>query len=148
MALRRLSIVLAFFAFLAPAAHLMELPGKMMLKGPTWLEVQQHLYRGWGPLFGGPIEIAALLVGLALLLRGDSYRIAAVIPVFCYAAMIAVFFLFNNPVNVALSHWTVSTLPKNWMEYRLRWEIGHAISAVLSGVGLICSLKINADEAK
>ena len=49
-----------------------------------------------------------------------------------YAAMIAVFFIFNNPVNQALNGWTAATLPTHWPAYRLRREIGHAIAALLS----------------
>jgi hypothetical protein len=53
-----------------------------------------------------------------------------------YAGMIAAFLLFNNPVNEALSDWSESTLPADWTEYRLRWEVGHALSALLATIGL------------
>ena len=58
-ALRAINLILAFIATTAPLAHVLELPSKLTLDGPLWLAVQQHLYRGWGAVFG-PVEIAAL----------------------------------------------------------------------------------------
>jgi hypothetical protein len=50
--------------------------------------------------------------------------------------MIVVFFVFNNPVNRAVNGWTTATLPSDWPDYRLRWETGHALAALLAVVGL------------
>ena len=58
-ALRTINLILAFIATTAPLAHVLELPSKLTLDGPLWLAVQQHLYRGWGAVFGS-VEIAAL----------------------------------------------------------------------------------------
>ena len=46
--------------------------------------------------------------------------------------MLAVFFLFNAPVNAAFAGWTTETLPADWPDYRLQWELGHAIAFVLA----------------
>jgi hypothetical protein len=35
-----------------------------------------------------------------------------------------------------VSRWTAATLPADWGAYRLRWETGHAIAALLSVIGL------------
>ena len=133
-ALRTAILIIAFIATTAPIAHVLEMISKLSLDGPLWLEIQQHLYRGWGEVFG-PVEIAALLSTLTLLsvpwrdrTRRRAYLIAAV----CYAAMLAVFFIFNRPVNNAVNGWTLATLPADWSDYRLRWEIGHALAALLS----------------
>lgn len=138
--LSQANLAFAVLASLTPLAHLLELPNKLALDGPLWLAVQQHLYRGWGPFLGGPTEIGALITTLCLLVLRThdrrarrSLRSAAVV----YAAMIAVFFFFNDPVNRALNGWTAATLPANWTEYRLRWEAGHAIAAVLAVIGII-----------
>lgn len=53
-----------------------------------------------------------------------------------YAGMLVAFFTLNLPVNAAVSTWTWATLPADWMAYRLRWEAGHAVAAVLSVVSL------------
>jgi hypothetical protein len=66
-ALRTVNLFLAFIASMAPLAHVLELPSKLMLDGPLWLAIQQHLYRGWGTLFG-PVEIAALFLSGVLLI--------------------------------------------------------------------------------
>lgn len=134
------NLTFAVLAFLAPVAHLLELPNKLALDGSLWLAVQQHLYRGWGPLLGGPTEIGALITALGLLaIHWHDRRIRRflLVAVVVYAGMIAVFFIFNNPVNQAVNSWTAKTLPANWTRYRLRWEIGHAIAAVLAVVGLM-----------
>ena len=68
-------------------------------------------------------------------------RSAAFTAVACYAGMLAVFFVFNGPVNAALSGWTAATLPPDWMNYRMRWETGHAIAAGLSIVAVIVLLR-------
>ena len=113
LALRTATLIIAFIATTAPIAHVPEMICKLTLDGPLWLGVQQHLYRGWGEIFG-PVEIVAFLLTLALLLlkrRDHSSRHAYLIAVACYAGMLADFFLFNRPVNEALSSWTPATLP-------------------------------------
>ena len=67
LALRTANLIIAFIATTAPIAHLLEMISKLTLDGPLWLGVQQHLYRGWGEVFGA-VEIVAFLSTLALLL--------------------------------------------------------------------------------
>lgn len=128
-------LIVAFLAVLAPAAHVLELPNKLHLDGPLWLAVQQRLYHGWGPLIGAPLEVAGLAINLLLAATAAGNRMirrccgsAAAL----FAAMIAVFFLFNQPVNLAVNGWTTDTLPPDWPAWRWRWEVGHAITAALS----------------
>ena len=133
-ALRTANLVIAFIATTAPIAHALEMISKLTLDGPLWLGIQQHLYRGWGEIFG-PVEIVAFLSSLALLFatwQDRSNRRAYLIATVCYAAMLADFFIFNRPVNEAMRDWTPATLPSNWSDYRLRWEIGHALTALFS----------------
>jgi len=73
-ALRTVNLFLAFIATIAPLAHVLELPSKLMLDGPLWLAIQQHLYRGWGTLFG-PVEIAALVSSGVLLINKWRTRV-------------------------------------------------------------------------
>jgi hypothetical protein len=63
-------------------AHVMELPGKPRLNGPTWLTVQQNLYVGFGPLAAVAEPLGILLTwvltpfGLAVLpLLGEMLAI-------------------------------------------------------------------------
>jgi hypothetical protein len=48
------------------------------------------------------------------------------------SAMLAVFILFNTPVNAAFAGWTAETLPADWPDYRRQWELGHAIACALA----------------
>ena len=134
LALRTANLIIAFIATTAPIAHALEMISKLTLDGPLWLRVQQQLYRGWGEVFGA-VEIVAFLSTLVLLLltwRHRSRRHAYLVAVVCYAVMLADFFVFNRPVNEALSSWTPATLPADWINYRVRWEIGHALTAIFS----------------
>jgi hypothetical protein len=143
--LRWVNLIFAIVAALPPLAHVLELPNKLTLDGTIWLAVQQQLYRGWGPFLGGPAEIGALATSLVLLVarRADAkcWR-PTLIAAMAYAAMIATFFVFNAPVNGAVREWTPASLPNDWPAYRLRWEAGHAIAAVLSVAGLIALLRV------
>ncbi|MEW6519114.1 MAG: DUF1772 domain-containing protein [Thermodesulfobacteriota bacterium] len=117
----------------ALTAHVLELPNKFTLDGPLWLAVQQQLYRGWG-LFIGPCEVAAVLCSwaLAFLVRQNRavFRPTLLAAFFLTGALV-VFFILNAPVNAAFAAWTPATLPPDWPDYRLRWEMGHALSFVL-----------------
>ncbi|HEX4183742.1 MAG TPA: hypothetical protein VHY34_10850 [Caulobacteraceae bacterium] len=149
--LRWLCLLVSLAALAAPLAHVLELPNKLRLDGPLWLAVQQHLYNGWGPIIGAPTEIGGLLLSLAALTAGRrerralaAYGVAAV----AFLGMLFCFFVFNDPVNKALAPWTPATLPADWMSYRWRWELGHALAAlcaliavVASGVGLMGAKK-------
>lgn len=59
----------------------------------------------------------------------------------CYAAMLADFFVFNRPVNEAVRDWTPVTLPSNWSDYRLRWEIGHSLTALFSVIAFVTLIR-------
>lgn len=133
--LRPINLALAVLTALAPTAHVLELPNKLSLDGTLWLAVQQHLYRGWGPFLGGPTEIGALATSLILAhLRRRSRAVwwPTLVASTGYAGMIVAFFFLNSPVNAGIAAWTTTTLPINWQVYRLRWEAGHAIAALLA----------------
>ncbi|MDQ2804366.1 MAG: hypothetical protein M3Y41_17420 [Pseudomonadota bacterium] len=142
--LRRVQLLLAALAVLPPAAHVLELPNKLALDGALWLAVQQHLYRGWGPAIGAPVEIGALATSIALALIGRGHRAAARwsgLAATGYAGMIDAFFVFNAPVNHALGGWTAASLPSDWPLFRLRWEAGHAIAAILAIFALTAAIR-------
>lgn len=144
MLLRSGNLILAVLATLAPMAHVLELPNKLALDGPLWLAVQQHLYRGWGPILGGPIEVAAFASTVALLVMRRRHRRTArltSVAAIAYAGMIVTFFVFNDPVNAALSTWAPTSLPPDWQRYRMQWEAGHALAALLSVIALVAVLR-------
>jgi hypothetical protein len=143
-ALRWFSVVVAIAALLAPAAHVLEMPNKLHMEGALWLEVQQQLYRGWGPFIGAPTEIGGVLVNALLAFdpsSGARQRRLRGLAVCIYLTMILVFFVFNAPVNAAVSGWTVTTLPADWADFRWKWELGHALAALLALAALPLVLK-------
>lgn len=143
-ALPMISLAIAIAALLAPAAHVLEMANKLQLSGALWLQVQQQLYRGWGPVIGAPTEIGGVIVNLVLFLNRShdaGVRRAWGLAACLYAAMIGVFFAFNAPVNAALNGWTVATLPAEWAGFRWQWEIGHAFAALLALGALILVLR-------
>ncbi len=140
LALRRLNLAFAVLAALPPMAHVLEMPNKLALDAPLWLAVQQHLYRGWGPLFGGPVEIIAFATTISLVVarRRDRASVRLTLAAaLAYAGMIVTFFVFNDPVNAALNGWTPASMPADWSRYRLQWEIGHALAAALAIVAIV-----------
>jgi hypothetical protein len=149
--LRRANLILAFIATLAPLAQVLGIPNKLALAGTLWLAMQQHLYRGWGPFLGAPVEIGALAVSQAILTKQrmeNQTRRLTFVAAGGYAGMIVTFFLFNNPVNKALSGWAASTLPPSWPDYRSRWEAGHALAALLSPISLVAIARCCLIEVK
>jgi hypothetical protein len=148
-ALRWISLLATTVPLGATAAHVMELPNKLSLDGPLWLSVQQNLYRGWGP-FIAPFEIVAIVTSWALAYRVRARRPAFALTLtaaFCLSAMLAVFFLFNAPVNAAFAGWTAETLPADWPGYRRQWELGHAIAFVLALTAFCALLRAAFAEA-
>jgi hypothetical protein len=148
-ALRWISQLATAVPLAATIAHVLELPNKFTLDGPLWLAVQQSLYRGWGP-FIGPFEIVAVLATwlLAYLVRGRRPAVGLTLAAaLCLTAMVAVFFLFNAPVNAAFAGWTAETLPADWPDYRRQWELGHAIAFVLALIAFCTLLRAAFVEA-
>lgn len=147
--LESISVGIAVAALLAPAAHVFEMFSKFQLDGPLWLAVQQNLYRGWGPFIGAPTEIGGLVVnGLLFLRQPAGARRPWGVAACSYLGMIIVFFVFNSPVNAAVSAWTTATLPSDWKNYRLQWELGHGIAAILALVALLSVIKASNASAK
>ncbi len=145
--LRWLSIGCTAITLSALAAHVLELPNKFSLNGPLWLAVQQNLYRGWGPIIG-PFEVVAIVSTWVRYLRCKHRTDFAplLLAASLLTAALAVFFILNAPVNTAFAKWTATTLPPDWTRYRLRWEVGHAISFVLVLVAFVALLHNSCKE--
>lgn len=138
-AFRAINLVIAFVATTAPMAHVLEMISKLTLDGPLWLSIQQHLYRGWGETFG-PVEILALFTTLVLLVmrwHESRARFVYLVAALCYIAMLGDFFIFNRPVNAAVNSWMPDSLPADWAAHRVKWEIGHALTALFSVIAFV-----------
>ena len=131
------SIVLAALALVPPGAHLFALPNKITMEQSEYFTAQS-VYAGWA-LFG-LFLIGALVAhaALAILLRAEAApSICAFAAAFCFAASLAVFFIWVFPANQATNNWT--SVPANWRALRVDWEYGHAASAILCFAALCFS---------
>jgi hypothetical protein len=112
LALRPVNLAFAVLAALPPIAHALEMPNKLALEAPLWLAVQQHLYRGWGPFYGGPVEIIAFAATMTLLVarrRDRAPMRLTLLAALAYVGTIVTFFALDEPVNAALNSWTPSS---------------------------------------
>ena len=135
--LRFLSVVLTALAFVPAGAHLFELPNKIGLPRDAYF-VAQGLYRGWA-LFGFVLFGAlAMNLGLAAALRRRRAPAAATWAAFAAGLLIvlvlAVFFAWTYPANLATENWTL--MPPNWEALRRQWEYSHAANAGLTFLAL------------
>ena len=116
------------------AAHVMELPNKLPLSREAYLTVQR-VYRGWS--FTGIVVVAAIIATLWFAFMADG---AAEIPAaVAFTAILmtqVVYWGYTVPVNRRTRNWTEA--PEDWERLRDRWEISHAVSALLSFVALVC----------
>ena len=117
-------------------AYLFALPNKIGLAQDDYL-VAQSLYRGWS-LFGVVlIGSLAANAALAILLRGQgmSFYLASAAAL-CMGLILVIFFAEIYPINQLTNNWTVG--PDNWIALRVRWELAHAINAVITFFALCC----------
>ena|SRR5688572_9594732 len=138
MRLYFVSVLLVALALGPSLAHLLELPNKIGLPAQDYLTVQQ-IYRGWAWL--GAILLPALATTLLVALKARTSRPAftlALVAAACLATMLAVFFVFTYPVNLATDNWTI--LPRGWESLRVRWEYSHAAGALLNFAALVALL--------
>jgi hypothetical protein len=136
--LRFVNLLLVVLTFGLTWCHVVELPGKLRLTGSQWLDVQHNLYVGFGPPFGAPIEVAAIVSTWWLLFLVRRRRPAAgwtLAAALSTTLGLVVWFLLVSPMNAILSGWTAQNLPADWISVRNQWEIGHATHSALFGVG-------------
>ena len=136
--LRFLNLLLVTLTFGLTWCHVMEIPGKLRFDGAQWLAVQHNLYVAFGPPLGAPIEVTSILLtwGVFFLVRrrrtAAFWTLAAAV---CVTGGLVVWFRLVAPMNAVLAGWTPETLPADWTAVRNRWETGHAIHALLFGLG-------------
>ena len=108
-------------------AHVLEMPSKLELDGPTWLVVQGRLYEGWGARIGQlEVVLGVVLATLLLRTRGAVRRWFLIAATLVLVAEAVVFPLWVLPTNAALDAWNGGPPPIDWEALRRRWEGGHA----------------------
>jgi hypothetical protein len=131
---RFISLLLTALAAGVVLGHVMSRAGKITLPGPLFVTVQNTLYRNWGKSVGA-VEIGAFLSTLvaAFLTRGRGVIFAGLL---CLAAMLLVWAVFINPINIRVQASTSESLPADWASLRDRWHRLHAIRAISAIAGL------------
>ena len=139
---RFVSLICAALAFGLTITHDLEIPGKQMLSGTDWLTVQHTFYGGFA-IVGGVAEVLGLIsTGILVYLlwkRRTGFTLPLIVAI-CFAGMLALFALGNNPLNQQIASWTPQTLPANWREFRDAWDGFHAASSALAALALISLL--------
>lgn len=142
MPLRFAAVLMVVVALLGPAAHVLEIPGKLRLPPEAWLAVQQNLYAGF-PVIGalGYVGAPLVLAAFAWSVRGTAEARAAWIAAGLVAVALLLWMAVVAPVNARIAAATPATLPPDWTAWRTRWEAGHAAAALLVLVALVVLLR-------
>lgn len=115
-------------------SHVLEVPGKHLLRPADVARVQQGLYPGFRT-FGMIAEPLALLSTVALAVAtvaaGAGGAGTAVAAALTYVAMGLVFPLLTQPMNRRIARWDPADLPDRWRDTLHRWEASHALRAAL-----------------
>jgi hypothetical protein len=133
-------MVLTALALVPGGAHLFALPNKIGLSESDYF-ITQGVYRSWALLGIVLIGAAIANVALALFIRAQrAPSIFALIGGLCLVATLVIFFAFTFPANQATNNWT--QVPADWEQLRWRWELSHAVKAVITFFAF-CSLTIS-----
>jgi hypothetical protein len=133
-------MVLTALALVPGGAHLFSLANKINLSESDYF-ITQSIYRSWALLGIVLIGAAIANVALAFLIRAQrAPSIFALIGGLCLVATLAIFFAFTFPANQATNNWT--QVPADWQQLRWRWELSHAVNAVITFFAF-CSLTIS-----
>jgi len=132
------SILLASLMLMPAGAHLLALPNKIGMSAADYF-IAQQAYRGWA--YTGVLVFAGIAATAVLAWRVRHSRAMfppTLIALVCLVATQIVFWTLVFPGNQQTQNWTV--VAANWDTLRLRWETGHALSAVLNVAALVALL--------
>ena len=135
---RFFSLLLTAVAAGVVFGHVMSRAGKITLPGPLFVTVQNTLYRNWGKRVGA-VKLGAFLSTLvvAFLTRGRGAIFAlSLAGLLCLAAMLLVWAVFINPINIRVRTSTSESPPADWALLRDRWHRLHAIRSIFAVVEL------------
>jgi hypothetical protein len=138
--LRFVAVMLAALTLGMGFCHLMELPARMAWDQYLWVgsTVQGGLYRMFGTL-GAAIDVAAviMLIVLAYIMRQKDRGVfhLTALAAGLYVLALALWWTVVFPVNVELAKWVNGPVPADWLQWRARWEWGHAFNTLLQLIG-------------
>jgi hypothetical protein len=137
---RFVAIMLAALTLGLSFCHLMQLPSRLGWDQYLWVgsTVQGGLYAMFGSV--GAVIFVATVIALALLAyftrehRRPGFGLA-LSAVLLFAMALVLWWVLVYPVNVELAKWVNGPMPADWIDYRARWEWGHAIIAAVEFLG-------------
>jgi hypothetical protein len=115
-------------------SHALQAPTTRLLDGPAFLQLHQVFLSNYGVTMGA-LECVGLLllVATAYMVRRDRRALAlTTVAAIAVAAMIAVWAVFIQPLNVQVNTWTETTLPADWAVLRDKWQILQLARAALA----------------
>jgi hypothetical protein len=118
-------------------AHAVEMAPKRRMTGPEWLTTQQS-YRDFGKVgrVTLPAALASTLATARLVRSRPAVAALTLFDAVCAAATVAIWAIFNEPVNREIVDWRPDALPSDWAGRRDQWEFAHAASAAVHFGGL------------
>lgn len=134
------ALMLAALTMAMSFAHAMEMPARMSWDAALWTAttVDGALYIMFGTL-GGAIVVLNLvaLIVVAILMRRhrNPARRLSLIAAGFYVLSFILFWIVIAPVNSEMATWAGGNIPEDWSRWRLRWETGHLVNAVLQLIG-------------
>ena len=142
---RYIALMLASLTMAMSFAHAMEMPARMSWDAALWVgaTVDGALYIMFGTL-GAAILVLNLIVlaVVAILMRrhADPARRLSFAAAFIYILSFILFWTVIAPVNTEMAGWSGGNIPVDWSGWRLRWETGHLVNAVLqlTGFAALC----------
>jgi len=118
----------------AAMAHLMEMPAKMQYEPSLYVRLHRTLYPTFGKTAGRAEAVAvastAALAWMEQRQRRSSRRLTLA-AAGSLAAAHGIFWAIVQPANVEMMQWRLEAIPRDWANWRNRWEYGHAIRAGL-----------------
>lgn len=142
---RYAALMLSALVMAMSFAHAMEMPARMRWDAGLWAgtTVDGALYIMFGTL-GAALVVLNLLVLAFLAFRmrrhpAPARRLTVIGTALCWLSFI-LFWIVIAPVNSEMAGWAGGNVPPDWSGWRLRWETGHLVNAVLqlTGFAALC----------
>ena len=138
-ALQLLAVIVTALLLGTTFAPALEMPSKLAMAGSLWSMVQHTLALPFATV-GGPLEIFAIVINLAVLAAALSrphlllFTAAATL---CLVLAFAIWVVFTQPANLQVLSWGEGSLPADWSQWRAQWELSQLIRFLLHLSGLL-----------
>ena len=139
------TLLFAALSLTMESAHVLELPQKLAYDAAMYAAVNTTLYRGFA-IVGGVYQVGSILLAFVLTFLVRKRRPSfgwTLAGTLLLAAAFLVWLAVVQPVNATVADAIRSdpaSVPRLWMELRLRWEGGHAAGFVIQVIGFACLL--------